>query len=412
MQKWLKVSLGNLFIVSILGVILRYKIAFSLPFIDQKKLLHAHSHFAFAGWITQVLMVLLVSYLIKSGAKDIVRKYTWILLANLITAYGMLFTFPFQGYGLYSISFSTLSIFVSYIFAVVYWRDLNKLPEKNVSHLWFKAAIFFNALSSIGAFALAGMMVMKIIHQNWYLEGQYFFLHFQYNGWFFFACMGLLTSKLIVFGVKPRYLYLSFWLFAAACFPAYILSVLWLKISIWAYILVVAAAAAQLAGWCIFISLIFGSSSFLRFLPIPVKQLFFLAATACSIKLMLQLCSTIPSISKLAFGFRPIVIAYLHLVLLGTITFFIIGYIMNENSTMFRKKAYWGITIFATGVILNEIVLMLQGVSNLNSLYIPYNDMMLLVVALIMLLGLSITISQIKIMGVADVDHNLLPQDL
>ena len=51
--KWIRICLLNLFLVALLGVVLRYKIAFSLPFIDQRNLLHAHSHFAFAGWISQ-----------------------------------------------------------------------------------------------------------------------------------------------------------------------------------------------------------------------------------------------------------------------------------------------------------------------------------------------------------------------
>ena len=38
-QQWLRISIINLLIVSFVGVILRYKIAFALSFIDQKHLL-------------------------------------------------------------------------------------------------------------------------------------------------------------------------------------------------------------------------------------------------------------------------------------------------------------------------------------------------------------------------------------
>src|SRR6476469_4420968 len=204
-KKWIRIALINLSIVALLGVTMRYKIAYSFPFIDQKKFLHAHSHFAFSGWITMALMILLVAYLAKQQGNVILLRYKWVLVANLVTAYGMLFSFPFQGYGLYSITFSTLSIFVSYIFALMYWKDLNRLPEKNICHLWFKAAVLFNAISSLGAFTLAGMMATKTIHQNWYLQAVYFFLHFQYNGWFFFACMGLFIDKLWEYGCRSKY---------------------------------------------------------------------------------------------------------------------------------------------------------------------------------------------------------------
>ncbi|MEY3762201.1 MAG: hypothetical protein RL281_806, partial [Pseudomonadota bacterium] len=61
-----------------------------------------------------------------------------------------------------------------------------------------------------------------------------------------------------------------------------------------------------------------------------VKWVFTLVVIAVSIKLFLQLGSTVHFLSDLAFSFRPIVIGYLHLVLLGVITLFIIGYVLAQ----------------------------------------------------------------------------------
>ncbi|RYG49866.1 MAG: hypothetical protein EOO01_11950, partial [Chitinophagaceae bacterium] len=97
LYRWLKISLFNLLIVAFLGLTMRYKIAFSLPFVDQKYLLHAHSHFAFTGWITQALMAIMVSYIFRRTGYETVKKYTPILITNLIASYGMLLSFPFQG---------------------------------------------------------------------------------------------------------------------------------------------------------------------------------------------------------------------------------------------------------------------------------------------------------------------------
>ena len=96
--RWLKISLVNLLIVAILGVVLRYKILYPLPFVDQKNLLHGHSHFAFAGWITQALMTLMIIYLVQHSKSNLYKKYRWLLWANLLTAYGMLVAFPIEGY--------------------------------------------------------------------------------------------------------------------------------------------------------------------------------------------------------------------------------------------------------------------------------------------------------------------------
>src|SRR6476661_6308785 len=134
---WIRISFFNLLLVAVLGFTLRYKIAFSLPWLDQKNVLHSHSHFAFSGWITQVLMVLLISYLSLKLGEQIFSRYRWLLYANLLISYGMLVSFIFQGYAFYSICFSMLSIFVYFAFAVYYWKDLIRIGGDPVSHQWF-----------------------------------------------------------------------------------------------------------------------------------------------------------------------------------------------------------------------------------------------------------------------------------
>lgn len=389
LHKWLQVSLLNLLLVSCIGVILRYKIAFSLPFVDQKHLLHGHSHFAFSGWITHTLIVLLVQYLSDQSGQDQFRKYRGLIWANLLTAYGMLLWFPIQGYGLWSISFSTLSIFVSWIFTVVYWKDLNRLAIQKISHSWFKLALLFNAISAFGAFALAFMMATQTVHQNWYLAAVYFFLHFQYNGWFFFAAMGLLTVRIETLVFLRKKLWYIYLLFAFACIPAYLLSALWLPMNTFVYLLVIASAVAQVIAWWLFLSACFRNRTQIKNLfPGSSQWLLLLAALATSIKLLLQLGSTIPSLSQLAFGFRPIVIGYLHLVLLGMFSIFLIGQLVIPISHVLSKALLTGIRIFIAGVIINEIALMVQGTAALSYQSIPFINESLLVTALILFTGI------------------------
>ncbi|MBP6431275.1 MAG: hypothetical protein KA319_05870 [Ferruginibacter sp.] len=390
-KKWLKIALLNLLIVVGIGAILRYKIAYSLPFIDQKHLLHGHSHFAFAGWITQALMIFLVDYLAKQkNDAALLKKYDWLLKANLFTAYAMLITFPIEGYGLFSIIASTLSIIVGYIFAVVFWKDLNRLNTKNISHLWFKAALALNAFSSLGAFALAFMMVKKVVHQNWYLASEYFYLHFQYNGWFFFACMGLLMAKFPA-AVLQKKLHTIFILFVLAVVPAYFLSALWMNIPTWVYVLVILAAIMQVWGWALTINIVKNELvHFKESLTVVGRWILILSGIALSIKFLLQLGSTIPSLSTLAFGFRPIVIGYLHLVLLGVITLFLLGNMFANKIIASNKNTIISVTLFSIGVIINEFFLMAQGVAALYYTNLPYINEALLVTALVMFCSMLI----------------------
>jgi hypothetical protein len=388
LHRYFKIALFNLLLVAAVGVTLRYKIAFSLPFVDQKYLLHGHSHFAFSGWVTHALIILLVAYLAKKNEAFSYKKYKWVINANLFTAYGMLISFPLQGYGLFSIIFSTLSIFTSYAFVILYWKDLSRLSEKSVSHWWIKAALLFNVISSAGVFALVYMMATHNVEQHWYLGSVYFFLHFQYNGWFLFTCIGLMTDKFLQ--KVPRDILIKiFWLFAAACIPAYFLSILWLPVPWWIYTIIVMAAFSQFTGWLMILKQIKNQLAYIRLhIGILPSWILIFSAAAFSIKLLLQLGSTIPFLSTIAFGFRPIVIGYLHLILLGVITLFLLGFMMAENYINSNSTAQWGIKIFTGGVIINELFLMLQGVAAMNYTPVPYINESLLVAAGIIFTGI------------------------
>lgn len=391
LNKWLRLAIFNLLIVAFLGLVMRYKIAFSLPFIVQKFFLNAHSHFAFAGWITQSLMTFIASYIEKNKADFSLKKYNKLLFANLITAYGMLFCFPFEGYGSLSVIFSTLSIFVSYAFAIVVWRDLNTMDKKGITPKWIKAGLAWSVLSSIGPYTLAYMMATKNFHQNIYLASIYFYLHFQYNGWFFFTCIGLFMNKLPELLFPARLQKNIFWAFTFACVPAYFLSALWLPIPSWVYVMVVLAAFAQVIAWGVLCKkLIANRAAVFAQQSKFVTWLFVLPAIALSIKLILQLGSTIPALSTWAFGFRPIIIGYLHLVFLGIFSLFILAYSLRHGYIQYNSRFARGAWIFISGIILNEVLLMFQGLDAIIYTSIPYVNELLFAAAIVMFIGVLI----------------------
>ncbi|HQZ26244.1 MAG TPA: hypothetical protein PLD18_13170 [Flavobacterium sp.] len=389
---WLKISLINLCIVAILGLLMRYKIGFEFPYLDQKHLQHSHSHFAFAGWLGHTLMVLMV-YFIQTKIADFKgNKYNTIIIANLICSYGMLISFIIQGYGLVSIALSTASILVSYIFAYRFIKDLKILDDDLLAKNWFKAALFFNVISSLGTFYLAYMMATKNVVQDWYLSSIYYYLHFQYNGWFFFACMGLAFGFLNLRKSEHSFYETSFKLFAIACVPAYFLSTLWLDLPLWIYIITVIAALVQVYAWFKFLPILLKTrKNVLESYSPLLRYILVFVSFALSIKLLLQLGSTVPIISQLAFGFRPIVIAYLHLILLGIMTLFLLFYIYANHLILISKNIKYGVFLFTIGILLNEIVLAVQGVAAFSYTIIPFVNEILFGVAILLLIGIGIT---------------------
>lgn len=393
---WLKFSLINLLIVALIGLLMRYKIGFEFPFFDQKHLQHSHSHFAFTGWISHTIMVLMIGFLefrIKNLDARFLKKYNLILIANLICAYGMLVFFIIQGYGLLSIIFSTASIVVACIFAYFYYQDLKAIPKEYLSKNWFKAALFFNVISSFGTFVLAYMMVTKNIHQDEYLASIFYYLHFQYNGWFFFACMGLLFSFLNLKTNENPFYKNVFKLFFISCIPAYFLSTLWWDLPLWIYCITVLAAFVQVYTWFRFLFIIVKSKrDFLHQFQPFLRYLLLFVAFSLSLKFLLQLVSTIPSISQLAFGFRPIVIAYLHLVLLAIFSLFLLFYIFAKTLILLQKKIKFGVITFSIGVLINEIILAIQGISSLSYAIIPFVNVLLFGAAIVLVSGIGITV--------------------
>jgi hypothetical protein len=371
---------------------MRYKIGFEFPYFDQKHLQHSHSHFAFSGWLSHTLMVLMVYYLQTKTTDFKSDRYKKIIIANLVCSYGMLVSFIIEGYGMFSITFSTASILISYAFGLQYIKDLKSLDSDLLSKSWFKAALFFNIISSLGTFYLAYMMASKNFVQDFYLSSIYYYLHFQYNGWFFFACMGLAFGFLNIRKSEHSFYETSFKLFAIACIPAYFLSILWLDLAVWLYVITVIAALIQVFAWfrLLWVLTKTKKNSLENYSPL-LRYILLFVSFALSIKITLQLVSTIPFISQLAFGFRPIVIAYLHLVLLAIITLFLLFYIYANHLFLITKKIKYSVLLFSIGVLLNEIILAIQGLASLSYTAIPYVNEILFAIAVVLLIGIGLT---------------------
>jgi hypothetical protein len=396
---WIQVALINFCVVALAGVTLRYKINFPLPAIDQKYLLHAHSNFAFTGWVTVAFMALMVNYLQQHNVITNYKKYNLILIANCICAYGMFISFILSGYAFFSIAFSSLSILISYFFIFYLWRDLNKVDDKSYASKWLKAALTLWGISSLGAFALAYLMANNIEIQFYYFGAVYFFLHFQYNGWFLFACFGLLFSHLYKSGFLPSVSISKklFMIMAITVGPTYFLSVLWMNLPPVLHLIADISGILQLLVLFYFIKLfpVIKKSIPRRFTK-TTRVLWLLASFSFILKIILQMLSTIHFLSHYAFGFRPIVIGYLHLSFLGIVTFFILGYINELLSETHRQISQVGLFLFVTGVLVQEIILMAQGLEVIEFEPVPYANIILFACAIIMATGLILIAARVN----------------
>lgn len=385
-NKILRFGLINLIIVAALGVIMRIKIGFEFPYLQQKNLLLAHSHFAITGWVTHVLYVYLQDFL-KSKNPNCNRLSLHIFL-NYFFSLGLLITFFVQGYQITSILFLVATLMNSYVFAWKFYLETKPYKGQHPSVKWFIAGLFFQFLSSFGSIYLTWMMFSGHFNQSWYLSSIYFFLHFQYSGWFFFTIMGLFTHSMYE---NPEYKENPqvFTLFFIAAIPAFLLSVLWANLSWPLFIIAIIAVSIQMLGLKIFLKNIRTHIDFIqKKWTNHVKLLLFLSFISIVLKLILQTISVIPSVSQVAFGHRSIVIAYLHLVLLGFTTLFLLGYGYQKKKFHITKNSWWIICLLCFAVFANEAALMFQGVAGLLFIIIPYMPGVLLVISCLLFLSI------------------------
>lgn len=362
-RKWAVILLFNLVLLAVSGTLLRYKIAFSLPAIDQQAMLHAHSHFAFSGWLSQAFMFMMLLAVFRKTTEP-VSEYNTILLTHLISAYGILISFLFGDNNLVYIIFSLINVIAALWFAGKIFGKL-KSSIIETTFRWFKTALVFFVLSLLGSVVYSWIHISGNTNIKLHLIIEYFFLHFTYNGWFVFAGFGLLYSFFTDEIRNSKRLYRIWLMFTIACVPAYLLSVLWLKLNLVVHLIVVAAALMQLVAWFMLMPAI----KKLNNLNKVTSVLWMLAAVAYTIKLILQAGSTIPELSHFAFGYRPVVIGYLHLMLLGVCSFFVIGSLLHSGLIRLNKIIFTGVLVFITGVILNELFLSVQGISAIVGTY-------------------------------------------
>ncbi len=386
-QTWARWCLLNLLLVAAAGVIIRSKIIFPLGFIHQKNFLHGHSHFAFSGWVSAALMLAMIAIVNPTGPG---RRMAQLFRMQMIASYGMLITFPLMGYTLPSIFFSTATIVLSFLFCFLIWKPLSILPRE-VS-VWFRTALLCNLLSSLGTFVLAYLMVMGSHSQEMTIGSLYFFLHFQYNGWFFFGCAGLFFYLLYdadVFMV-PEVGHDHLEITGHLCYPCIFSFGVVDEVAgldVWARHFCGHNAASS--NFCICKRTCI-EGKILPGLKPMARYCLLLSLIAVSIKFILQALSCIPALSIYAFGYRSLVIAFLHLVLLGFVSLFMLGYFVQSELLPGSRGMKKGVIVFTTGIILNEAVLMIQGLSAIGYIAIPHTNEILWGIALIMFSGILI----------------------
>lgn len=396
-RSWYFVSLFNLAIVALLGSALRSKILFSVPWIDHKNLINAHSHFAFGGWISLSFLALFTNNLLPAD-RQTRPWYQHMLWGIQISSMGMLLSFPFQGYGSISILFSTLFIFFTYGYAWRFLKDIYASKKRGPEIVLAIAALICLVLSSAGPFTLAYVLASGSSNAILYKDAVYYYLHFQYNGFFTLAVFALLAARLVAASGTSGSMQRFAVVLAASIIPSFFLTLLWHPGNLPVKIMAIAGVLLLTATLFYFFRLLRGKPVLNGFSVPLARILCRLVFISFVIKTVLQAGTVVPDLGHAVFGLRPIIIGFLHLVFLGLASFYILSE-YTEREILLPGKALTGFALkgFILAVIAQETVLLVQGGGLLMGMSNPvYNWILWSLSIFLFLFALSMSISAIK----------------
>ncbi len=364
---WINLSITNLCLVAALGVLMRSKIIFDLPWIDYNRLVDTHGHFAFAGWATLVLITLMVYEL--PGALYSKSKYQVLLGAIFICSWLTLFTSPFEKFKNLTEYVSFIYILVTYIFFGVFTRDILKTTANKTVKLLSISALLYQVLSSAGAIMLACLFAMKSLNAILYRDALFGYLHMQYNGFFTLAVFALIFNKVVPVKGNEKAMKSFHWfgiLLSLSIIPSMFLTFLWHKITPVFHIISAIGGVMLLSS---FISFVFAAPFLLKEFKMvkpAIRYMIILSITAFLIKILMQSLTFVDSINVLVFGNRPMIMGFLHLIFLGFVTLFVMTYFSQRGYLDVKSKfTRFALMVFTIAILINETLLMLQGLGNM-----------------------------------------------
>lgn len=365
-ERW---TFASFIILAFFGAILRYMLCFPLPGISYMNILHAHSHYAFGGWIFLALVILIMRLMPDHKP----AAFKWLMLIAVLSSLGMLISFSIQGYKAVSIAFSTLFLLITYWFAWLVYPKMS-LKDAPSSSLLLKAGIWCLVLSSIGPLALGALKASGntgAIYQN----AIYFYLHFQMNGWMLLTALGLVFKDSFRFDHVSQNR-LSPWLYAFifSGFPLFFIFTLWSKPSSWLVEVAFAAALVNAVSW---FGILRQSLCRLKKAPLMIQ----VALLAVSLKVVFQILVCVPQIGEWTFSNRNLIIGYVHLLTLGCVTPILLHLFSRHLSIKSIERSYIAL------VVIYLSLLFIQPFLSLYRIMIPNYQHLLLAISLLFCLS-------------------------
>lgn len=358
MRGWFRIALLFLAVAATIGALLRLIYVVELPWMLYKPWLHAHSHVAMLGW---VFTGLLIALLAQDDRKP-PRGFSVWMTASMALVAGMLVSFPLQGYGEVSIACSVGQMIVGYILVAQAWTHTRHWPARGSRRL-ARLAFLFQFASTIGIWAMGPIMTSELAGSEWYYWSIQWFLHFQFNGWFWFAAMAIGSRWAERQGVNVRLDGRTTALWAVSTILSFALAIAWSERFL-------SVLAVNSAGVLLQLIAAWRTMQAMRRAQLQVyvkttpwmRVLIGVMLLSMAAKVVAQALVALPMVADMALTLRNYVVGFVHLNTLGAITSLLFAFALmkgwlNERSLISRM----GLGLFITGFVCSEFLLFAQG---------------------------------------------------
>ncbi len=355
-----KIAFAYFILAAFLGILLRSYASIEIP-VNYKFIVHTHSHIALLGWVYIALTTVIYKLFVESPLKD--KKYRRIFWFTQLSLVGMLFTFPFTGYALFSIVFSTLFLFASYWFFWFFRKHAKREFKKTNAYACVTAALWYLVLSSLGPWALGAVINLLGAESIWYRLAIYFYLHYLYNGWMIMALFGLFLHLLEQYQIRPSKSVFKklFWSLNSGIILSFFLSTLFTKPPILLNVLGGVGGVFQLLALILLLWFLFPLRGRLKTILSKWQwNLLQTVAVLLFVKMVLQLLTALPYFANLAATFLDFTIGYLHWTFLGVVTIALFFFLDYFKLMRISGKAY---VFYFTGFVITELLIFYKGLA-------------------------------------------------
>ena len=397
--RWINISLISLALAAVLGVLMRFIFLQEVPGLEYRYAMHAHSHGAMLGWVFPVLYTGYVYLVRPTGAHA--RWYNGLFWLNVVAVAGMFVAFTIQGYGAASISFTTLHLLISYVAVALLWPDLRRALAGQQALPWLLAALASLVLATGGIWALAVAVSSARPNMELYYLAIQFFLHWQLNGWFLFATLGLVLALLerrLPALLLRRELRRGFWLLAVGTPLTYGLAVAWAERHPAVYVVTGVGVALQLVAIGLWLRAVWPALRVLVTPLAPLPRLLWIGGLgSVAFKALVHGAVAIPYVAHMAFTVRNYVIGFVHVVTLGATTLTVLALLHAHGNLSLRRRSWWGAALLLLGFVLTEALLFLQGTMFwLEWSFLPRYYLILFIGSVPLLIGAVLLIGTVK----------------